>query len=156
MKPPRVYVETTIPSFYHGTRSSPAVAARQRWTRVWWTVAEERFQLVTGAPVLKELMRGPPERVPAWLELIGPLPVLTVTPAVEAAERSYLAHKLMPPGGDALHLAVSSVNACDYIVTWNCRHLANPNKADHIRRVNGKLRLGTPLIVTPLQMLERL
>jgi predicted nucleic acid-binding protein len=155
MKPPRVYVETTIPSFYHGDRSAPAIAARQRWTRVWWTVAEERFQLLTGAPVIEELRDGPRERAEAWLSLIAPLPVLEMTPDVDLVVDHYLGHKLMPRG-DALHLAVSSVNGCEYIATWNCRHLANPNKTAHIRQINERLGFGTPEILTPLEMLEKL
>ncbi len=56
--------------------------------------------------------------------------------------------------GDATHLALATVYKCDYLVTWNCKHLANPNKLDHIVRVNWMLGLATPKIVTPLQLLE--
>jgi hypothetical protein len=155
MERPRVYVETTIPSYYHGTRSTPSIAAKQRWTRAWWAVAEEQFLLLTGAPVIEELESGPAENASAWISLIRPLPVLPVSPAVLSIVDFYETNKLMPRDGyDALHLAVSSYSQCDYIVTWNCRHLANPNKFAHIRTVNAQLGLQAPLIVTPLQMLE--
>jgi hypothetical protein len=156
MKRPRVYVETTIPSFYHGTRSTPEIAAKQRWTRAWWAVAEERFELLVGAPVIEELAVGPPESAAAWLSLVRPLPVLPVTSAVEGIVANYIANKLMPRDGqDGVHLAVSSYYGCGYIVTWNCLHLANPNKVRHIRKVNQRLGLSTPVIATPLQMLAR-
>ena len=68
---------------------------------------------------------------------------------------AYLAKKIMPkdPGGDALHLAVASFHRCDFLVTWNCQHLANANKFGHIRRVNDILGIGNPSLVTPLELL---
>ena len=59
MSKPRVYVETTIPSFYHETRTGPDIVARRRWTRQWWSGASERYELVTSPPVLDELTGGP-------------------------------------------------------------------------------------------------
>jgi hypothetical protein len=58
------------------------------------------------------------------------------------------------PVGDALHLALASYHRCDFLVTWNCKHLANAGKFAHIRRVNGLLGLFVPLLVTPLELLE--
>jgi len=57
------------------------------------------------------------------------------------------------PAGDALHLALASYHKCDFLVTWNCRHLANANKFGHIRRVNTMLGLFVPTLVTPLGLL---
>jgi hypothetical protein len=57
------------------------------------------------------------------------------------------------PLGDALHLALASYHRCDFLVTWNCRHLANANKFDHIRRLNALLGLFVPALVTPLELL---
>ena len=57
------------------------------------------------------------------------------------------------PGGDALHLALASYHKCDFLVTWNCQHLANANKFGHIRRVNAMLGLFVPALVTPLELL---
>lgn len=58
------------------------------------------------------------------------------------------------PGGDAFHLAIASFHRCDFLVTWNCRHIANANKFGHIRRVNGRLGLGNPGLITPLELLN--
>ncbi len=58
------------------------------------------------------------------------------------------------PAGDALHLALASYHKCDFLVTWNCRHLANANKFGHIRRVNSLLGLFVPALVTPLELME--
>jgi hypothetical protein len=57
------------------------------------------------------------------------------------------------PLGDALHLALASHHRCDFLVTWNCNHLANANKFGHIRRVNGMLGILVPALVTPLELL---
>ncbi len=155
MAKPRVYVETTIPSFYHEARTAPDIVARREWTRQWWSTAAGRYELVTSPAVLDELAHGPPERSPDWLALLAALPVLAVEPAVGEIVATYVRHQVMPadPGGDALHLALASFHKCDFLVTWNCRHLANANKYGHIRRVNTMLGLFVPALVTPLELL---
>src|SRR6516165_6512558 len=89
------------------------------------------------------------------LALVSRLPVLAVEPGIEEILKVYLEHRVMPadPTGDALHLALASYHKCDFLVTWNCRHLANANKFGHIRRVNTILGLFVPAIVTPLELL---
>jgi hypothetical protein len=56
------------------------------------------------------------------------------------------------PTGDALHLALAYYHKCDFLVTWNCEHLANANKFGHIRRVNTMLGLFVPSLVTPMEL----
>ena len=60
----------------------------------------------------------------------------------------------LPPLGDALHLALASFHKCDFLLTWNCQNLANPNKFGHIRIINNMLGLLVPELVTPYQLLE--
>jgi predicted nucleic acid-binding protein len=155
MSKPRVYVETTVPSFYHETRNAPEITARREWTRQWWVAATNRYELVTSPAVLDELAAGPPEHSGRWLALVAGLPVLTVEPAIIEIVQTYIQHKVMPgdPVGDALHLALASYHKCDFLVTWNCEHLANANKFGHIRRVNTMLGLFVPALVTPLELL---
>jgi hypothetical protein len=83
------------------------------------------------------------------------LPILPAEPAILEVVQAYIRHKVMPadPGGDALHLAFASYFKCDFLVTWNCQHLANANKFGHIRRVNTMLGLFMPTLVTPLELL---
>jgi predicted nucleic acid-binding protein len=155
MSLPRVYVETTIPSFYHETRTAPEIVARREWTRQWWSAAATRYELVTSPAVLDELGSGPSGRSGAWLALVAELPVLAVSLAIIEIVQAYIQHKLMPanPTGDALHLAVASYHKCDFLVTWNCEHLANANKYGHIRRINTMLGLFVPALVTPMELL---
>jgi hypothetical protein len=54
--------------------------------------------------------------------------------------------------GDALHLAYASFHKIDFLLTWNCNHLANANKRKHIRTINARLNLATPEIITPLEL----
>jgi predicted nucleic acid-binding protein len=155
MLKPRVYIETTIPSFYHEVRAAPDIVARRDWTRRWWDGAMDRYELVTSPAVLDELAGGLPERGAMRLDLVRKLPLLPIEPAILEIVQSYIRYRLMPadPGGDAMHLALASYHKCDFLVTWNCQHLANANKFGHIRRVNTMLGLFVPALVTPLELL---
>ncbi|NOY59710.1 MAG: type II toxin-antitoxin system VapC family toxin, partial [Calditrichaeota bacterium] len=89
------------------------------------------------------------------LSLISQLPLVPVEYDVMEIVQAYIRHKVMPkdPVGDALHLALASYHKCDFLLTWNCKHLANANKFNHIRHVNVMLGLFVPLLVTPLELL---
>ncbi|MDA0839529.1 MAG: type II toxin-antitoxin system VapC family toxin [Planctomycetota bacterium] len=153
----RIYIETTIASFYHEVRTEPEMAARRNWTRRWFDAAKTGSdELVTSLAVEAELEVGNfPGKADA-LALIADLPLVDLNDSVAEAVDAYISHKVMPndPTGDALHLAAASFHRCDFWVTWNCRHLANANKFGHIRRVNGILGLGNPALVTPLELLQ--
>ena len=155
MSAPTIYVESTIPSLYHDVRMSPNIVARRDWTRRWWATAQDRFRLVTSEAVIEEITAGIPEHAEARRSLIDGLPLLTIEPAVIEIVETYIRHKLMPgdPGGDALHLALASYHKCDFLLTWNCMHLANANKFGHIRRLNSLLGLWVPTLTTPLELL---
>jgi len=151
-----VYIETSVPSFFYEARSEPEMVARRAWTRQWWAVATERYDLVTSPAVVDELERGDYPSRDDCLKLVERLELLEITPAVLDVVDTYISRHVMPadPAGDALHLALASVHRCDFLVTWNCRHLANANKFGHIRRVNTLLGLYVPSLVTPLELLE--
>ena len=109
---------------------------------------------MTSSAVIDELARGAfPSRDKA-LSLVASLPRFEVEPAVVEIVQVYIEHHLMPrdPLGDALHLALASFNRCDFLLTWNCEHLANANKFGHILRINSLLRVPTPAMVTPLEL----
>lgn len=153
-----VYIETTVPNFYYDLRSSAAVTSRRFWTCEWWASAAARHDLITSEEVLLELSAGTSHLVPLRLALLDHIPVLQITPAVIETAETYIRHKLMPgrPSGDAYHLALASHHGCDFILTWNIRHLANPNKLAHARHMNQRLGLPLPQVVTPLDLLGRM
>ena len=129
--------------------------ARQQWTREWWDHHSVEYSLVTSAAVLDELERGDYPAKNDVRQLVSGLALVAVEEAVTDIVQAYIRHKVMPddPVGDALHLALASYHKCEFLLTWNCRHLANANKFGHIRRVNTLLGLYVPLLVTPLEML---
>jgi predicted nucleic acid-binding protein len=151
----RIYIETTIPSFYFEARSEPSMVARREWTRAWWDGAMDRHELVTSEAVLDEFSRGDFPAREDCLRLIARLPLVPVDTGVVEIVRTYIARRVMQrdPNGDALHLALASRHSCDFLVTWNCVHLANANKFGHIRRVNAMLGTFVPALVTPLELL---
>ena len=110
---------------------------------------------LTSPAVLDELGGGQPEQGAKRVALIRGLPLLPIEPVILEIVETYIRYKLMPadPGGDAMHLALASYNKCDFLVTWNCRHLANANKFGHVRVVNTMLGLSVPALVTPLELI---
>ena len=155
MLKPVVYIETTIPSFYFETRRDPKSLARRRWTREWWEHAAERYQVVSSAAVVEELRTGEYPSKVKCLSFVEPVRLLPVVPEIIEIVDTYIGRRVMPadPRGDALHLALASYHKCDFLLTWNCRHLANANKFGHIRRINARLNLAVPELVTPLELL---
>ncbi|MCI0377295.1 MAG: type II toxin-antitoxin system VapC family toxin [Gemmataceae bacterium] len=156
MSKPGAYLETTIPSFHQETRTAPDIVARRDWTRQWWALAPEKYELVTNPAVLDELAAGASaERCAERLAIVRDLPILPFEDAIADIVKTYIQLKVMPadPTGDALHLALASFHKCDFLVTWNCRHLANANKFGHIRRVNTLLGLFVPTLATSLELL---
>jgi hypothetical protein len=90
MSPSQVYVETSIPSFYHTTRTGAAAVARREWTRRWWSLARERYTLVSSDPVLDELRRGDYPSKEAALELAQELQLLEMAPPVAEIVEAYV------------------------------------------------------------------
>lgn len=115
----------------------------------------QHYVLVTSAAVLDELNQGDHPNKTAVLALVEQISLLPVVPAITEVVQAYIQHHVMPrdPVGDALHLALASYHKCDFLLTWNCQHLANANKFGHIRRINTLLGLYVPLLVTPLELL---
>ena len=156
----KIYIETTIPSFYFNTRKDNANLARQRWTQKWWDKLAHKQTLLTSYAVIQELEDSgyPADKRAKCLAMLRPLPLLAETPEIQPIVQRYIAHRLMPkdPSGDALHLAIASYYGCEFLVTWNCIHLANPLKAGHIHRINDRLGLPTPVMTTPMNLLGEL
>jgi len=150
-----VYIETSIPSFYHETRQEPEMVARRHWTRQWWHQAAKHYTLVTSEGVIAELQEGEYDTQSEAVKLMADLSRLEVVDEIAAIIDVYLVNHLMPKErlGDALHLALASYHKCDFLLTWNCTH-ANANKFEHIRIINARLGLFVPSLVTPMGLCE--
>jgi len=152
---PRVYIATTIPSFYHEIREEPDMVARREWTRDWWDGCRTLYDAVTSIPVIEELEAGDHPKKLECLRLVESIAVLPIPDPIAEIVDAYIQHHLMPndPKGDALHLALASYHRCQFLLTWNCAHLANANKQEHIRHVNTLLGLHVPILTTPLELI---
>ncbi len=153
----KVYLETSIFSFYHDDRPQPEIVARRIWTREFWEVCKRDHAMFTGIGTLAELSRGNKAHKDVALSLAKSLPAYPSSDEIKAIVAVYLKEMVMPrdPFGDALHLALASFHKCDFLATWNCAHLANANKAGHIHLVNSRLGLHTPWLVTPLELMGK-
>jgi hypothetical protein len=152
---PLVYIETSIPSFYYEIRTEPEMVARKIWTREWWDNHRRNYTLVTSEAVLEELQTGDypsKEQVTALMQQVS---LVHIELAIREIVETYIQHRLMPrdPIGDALHLAIASYHKCEFLLTWNCTHLANANKFAHIRRINTLLGLYVPVLTIPEQLM---
>ncbi len=132
--------------------------ARREWTRQFWLNASHNYELVTSEAVLSELEKGEFPGKDEAISLISDLSFLAIEPEIAEIVAYYIKQQIMPrdPAGDALHLAVASFHDCEFLLTWNCKHLANANKFGNIRKANVMLRLYVPLLVTPLELLGEL
>jgi hypothetical protein len=147
-----VYLDTTIPNYYFDERES--LKAFVEITRMWWQKERDNFSIWISEETLNELNEGVYPHKKEALEFAFKLPVLPPDENTVEIARIYLENYLMPQvlKGDALHLAYASFYKIDFLLTSNCNHLANANKKQHIRRINTRLNLSTPEIVTPLEL----
>jgi hypothetical protein len=142
----RIYIETTIPSFYHETRVEPEMVARREWTRLWWAKAGSEHEVVTSEAGYDEPSRGVLARERSGTSVALGIGCTPTGPMLRGTGRRGSTPQLLSRRW--------RLHRCDFLVTWNCRHLANANKFGHIRRVNTLLGLYVPSLVTPLELLE--
>lgn len=148
-----VYIDTTIPSYYVDSR--PALTVHIERTRIWWDLERESYDVFISPFVVRELEEGDfPGRAEA-LTLLEYIPRLAPAPQIEDIVKEYVENYVVPikDNRDAFHLAFASYYKLDYLLTWNCAHLANVNKRQHIAKINQRLGLFVPVIVTPLELL---
>ncbi len=154
---PTAYIETSIPSFYYTGRSDPLSFSRKLWTRQWWATIGAGFDLFSSPAVTVELNRGTLEKLKKLrIALVTELQMREINTDVLEIAQIYIKRLLMPDDadGDAFHLAIASYYNVSVLLTWNCKHLANPNKFGHIEKLNLELGIGVPLLTTPLNYLS--
>ena len=148
----KVYLDSTIPSYYFDQRESLATFIEV--TRRWWSEMADTYDVFISDAVLQELNYGNYPRKSDIMEFVSRIPLLPLSHDLEPIVDFYIANYVMPKSliGDAVHLAYASYYDIQYLLTWNCNHLANANKRKHIRIINGRLGLSTPEIITPLEL----
>jgi hypothetical protein len=153
---PRVYLETTIVSYLTASASPDDIkAGHQRVTREWWN-RRSRFELFVSETVLTEVERGDPSASARRLAALEGIPVLTVTAEADDLATKLVAAHAMPPEAavDAMHVAVAVINGIDYVLTWNCAHIANAAMRGRIERTIREAGYEAPVLCTPEELME--
>ena len=151
-------METTVPSYYVSRSSRDVIVlAHQEITRIWWDRRLLLFDVYISPIVLEEIRRGNPEQANRRLQILSPFPVLEATTQVENLAEIYLRELDIPQRAmrDAAHLAFACAYGLDYLVTWNCAHIANAEIRRRLTAVNIRYGIETPVICTPEELMGR-
>jgi hypothetical protein len=121
------------------------IAAHQQITHEWWNRAQERFELFISEAVLEEIRAGDPAVATKRLGVVAGLPVLELRQDVRDLVRLYSDRLNFPPQAqaDVLHIAFAVSYGLDYLVTWNCKHIANGYFIRRLLRINQEVRRPT-------------
>lgn len=155
---PKVYIETSVISYLVARRNQRdlLVASNQELTHEWWETRREKFDLCISAVVLAEVSRGNAAFAAARTAISRELTLLeTSQEAIDLADA--LVHQAALPENayeDALHIAVAATTGMDYLLTWNCKHIANAFIIPRVNRVIRSLGYEPPLIYTPQELME--
>ena len=151
-----VYIETTIPSYLTAWRSPElSMAAKQQTTRQWWDERREQFDLFISDAVLLEASSGDSDAAKRRLDVLDGIPVLSPKPesdeiVVALIDQLGLPHRSIT---DAAHIAICVVHGIDYLLTWNCTHIANATFQPIIKDVCEAFDYSMPVICTPDQLM---
>ena len=153
----RVYVETSVISYLLARPSRDlVVAAHQEITRQWWDSESAKYDLYISEAVIREAGAGDTQAAAQRLTHLESFPVLDINQEVEKLARDILAGGAMPGQAalDALHVAVAAWHGVDYLLTWNCRHIASANVRPRIDAVCRARGIMSPQLCTPEELME--
>ena len=156
----KVYLETSFVSYLTGGATSDiAVATNQAWTRQWWDTERANCDLFISNYTFEEAARGNEDSVSRRMSILNGLPFVDVAiDRVTALAESLLAGHAIPVAEttDALHIAAAAVAGMDIVLTWNCKHLANPRTLPVTRDIVTKAGYICPAVMTPRTYIENL
>ena len=150
-----VYVETSIISYLRQKPSTQVVlAARQLLTHQWWNDERSHYQLVASQFVIDEASAGDPTLAAERLQLLAGIPLLPLDPVIADIADEIMSRAILPEKArtDALHIATVAHHRIQYLLTWNCRHIANARILPRIHDVLIDLLIPVPVICTPEEM----
>ena len=151
-----VYIETTIISYLVSRPSRDIlIAAHQQMTFEWWTSRRDEFECYISQVVIDEIQAGDNEAAEKRMKEIEDLAVLEVTTEAESLTESIIQDGVIPKRAvrDAAHIAVATVNGVDYLLTWNCRHLANAQIIRKVSLICNREGYSMPVICTPEELM---
>jgi hypothetical protein len=153
---PKTYVETSVVSYLAARPAEdPVTRACQRVTREWWA-GRGAFDLFVSQFVWDEAARGDTKVAGRRLGYLADIPVLEVTDEAVALAGQLLSGSGLPERArvDALHIAVAAVHGMDYLLTWNCKHIANAALRGRIEAICQHGGFEPPVICTPFELAE--
>ena len=151
----RVYVETSVLGYLTARPSRDLlVAAHQQITSDWWAAGRQVFDCYISQAVLEEAAGGDPEAAKRRLAVVRDMPLLSVTDDAMRLADDLVAAGAIPAEAaeDALHIALAAVHGMDYLLTWNCRHIANATMRNRIADVCADHGYVPPVICTPEEL----
>lgn len=151
---PKVYLETSVPSYLTAKRSRDLImAANQEITEEWWD-NREQFDLYLSALVIQEASSGDANASQKRLKALENIPELDVTTEVENFAKALIQKVPLPEKAqiDALHIAIATLNGMDYLLTWNCAHIANAVLRPKIEALCREFGYEPPTICTPQEL----
>ena len=155
---PSVYVETTIISYLVGwlNQRDLYVAAQQEFTRDWWTNKRREYELFASAVVVKEARAGASGLAAERLAFLSEVRLAEVTDAADELKSELLRHTALPRKAelDALHIAVAAVHGLDYLLSWNCKHIANAVTLPRVYAICRSAGYEPPFVCTPFELME--
>lgn len=157
MERPKVYLESSVISYLAARPSRDILAtAHQQVTREWWERSRSNFDLYVSVEVLNEIRRGDPAAAELRLRYAEALPVLEADDQARSLAAEILRTSALPPraAADAAHIAIATVNGMEFLLTWNCTHIANGIVQRAISRLSRDMGFEPPTIVTPEELME--
>jgi len=153
----RVYIETSVISYLTARPNNDIRAvANQNITLEWWETQRSKFELLISEFVIAEVSLGHPEAAQRRLAIIADIMVLQATDEVRVLGQELIRRNALPEKAeiDAYHLAITAVNGIEYLLTWNCAHIANAHTRPKIEAICRALGYEPPIICTPQELTE--
>ncbi len=147
----KVYIETSVISYLAARPSKTIIgAAHQQITQAWWETRNDYDLFVSGS-VLAECAAGNTEAAEKRLGAINAIPILSTTDSAVDLARHFILNLIVPrkAAEDALHIALATIHGMDYLLTWNCRHIANMEIQRNISHYLESIGLLMPVMCTP-------
>jgi len=152
-----VYIESSVVSYFTNPISSDIITAgKQQTTRIWWETVLPKMKPYVSDYVFREIQKGDSKKAEARRQAVASIELLDETPLVVELAKTYLKKLPIPRKSelDAYHLAIATAFKIDFLVSWNCKHIANIFMIRPIQKINDGFNLSTPLICIPTVMIE--
>ncbi|MEB3229248.1 MAG: type II toxin-antitoxin system VapC family toxin [Synechocystis sp.] len=152
-----IYIETSILGYLTARPTDNLIlAANLKITQDWWDEYRASLILYTSELVADEASRGDEVMASQRQNLLQSLIFLDFTDEAVTLAQEFLQQSNLPPkaSNDALHMALATVYGLDYLLTWNCKHMANAQIQRKLSQISLKLNYKLPLVCTPYEFIS--